>query len=828
MDVLEKFSTHGRRALRDAFLDCRERGKPTVDLEHLLCGIARQRGSIGAELLAKMNVESETPAGALGQPRLTSPAAGLPRLSLNCRRSIEKATLLSSQFGHRYVGTEHLLAGILAQADPQLDAFLKHHSLSRQSLNDRLALVFKSTSKFPDLADALDSGHHREEDAALTATRPGKSAPSALENYATDLTAGPAQSRIDPLVGRAAEVERVIHILCRRTKNNPLLLGDPGVGKTAIVEGLAARIAQGAVPDVLRHRHIWQLDLALLVAGSSYRGEFEQRLKQLIAEIKHRPEVILFIDELHAIVGAGSATGSMDAANLMKPSLARGEIRCIGATTLEDYKRHLEHDAALDRRFQPVIVRQPEVPQTIAILKGLRPNYERYHGVTITDDAIAAAAVLSDRYLADRFQPDKAIDVLDEAAAATHLNRGSAGGSRLRGMEADLRRTTEGKRQAVSQERFEDALHLRETELKLQRQIAAIHRRLEQRAPAKRTLVTGREVAQVVARMTGMQVELLAASERQQLQRLEQVMSRRVLGQAGAVRRVAEVMRRAKAGIAPVRRPLGSFLFLGPSGVGKTELAKTLAATLFGGPDGLVRIDMSEFTESFTVSRLIGSPAGYVGYRDRAQLTDLVRKRPHCVVLFDEVEKAHPQVLTLLLQILDEGTLTDATGKSTNFRQAVVIMTSNVGTEQFTDQSKIGFDDRAPDLSVRLAETEREVVAKLGEQFPTELLNRIDQTVVFQPLDRTTVARIADLQLQELGKRLAEQRVSLAWSPAVCRAIAADSFSPEEGARAVQRTIQQQVETPVAELILHKARPKQITVSVKRGKLTIIRIGAKL
>lgn len=818
MDVLEKFSTHGRRALRDAFWACREEGAAAVEPEHLLIGIARQKGSLGAELLASANLKTAAGERISGAASHAAHASPPPRLSDRLQRCIEKATLISSRLGHRYIGTEHLLAGILEHAPDRVEPLLKLQNMSRRQLGERLTMIFKSTSKFPDLADALDAVH--PEEGVTPATRFSKSA-SALENFALDLTNVDVQGRIDPLIGRQAEVERIVNILCRRTKNNPLLLGEPGVGKTAIVEGLAKKIVQGDVPEALQHRRIWQLDLGLLVAGSSYRGEFEQRLKQLIAEVKNRPEVILFIDEIHSIVGAGSASGSMDAANLMKPSLARGEIRCIGATTLDDYKRHLEHDGALDRRFQPVIVRQPDVTQTIGILKGLRPNYERFHQVQITDEAITAAATLADRYLTEKCLPDKAIDVLDEAAASSHVRRTAhGGGAYLRKLQNELQHTVAAKRKAVSLEQFEDALRHREAELELGGRIDRWQRRKRRQRTAG-IAITAHDVAAVIAKMTGVQVSVLQSNERQQLKRLERTLAARIMGQAGAIARVAQVIRRARAGIGHARRPLGSFLFLGPSGVGKTELSRVLAETVFGGADRFVRIDMSEFTESFTVSRLIGSPAGYVGYRDRAQLTDVVRKSPHCVVLFDEVEKAHPQVLNLLLQILEDGNLTDATGKITSFRHAIVILTSNCGTELFTDHSEIGFDGQTANATARLAEIERELIARLNEQFAPELINRIDQTVIFQPLTAASVAKIADLRMSELAAQLTERNVRLRWSPAACRTIASLSFSPQEGARAVRRTIQTEVEAPISELILRVKRPPQITISSRAGKLHV-------
>lgn len=820
-DILDKFSSHCRGALQDACHISHALGSPTVQPEHLLYGIAKQRGSIGAELLAKGgNREPNWP------PRLNGgndTMATIP-LTEESRRIIERAAWLSHRFGHRYIGTEHLLAGLLEQADHQVDLALRANGVSRPLLRERLSLVFKSTSKFPELAEALDAlgPHHHEEGPSGAFSRGVPTASSMLDAYAIDLTTATVQRRIDPLVGREAEIDRVIHILSRRTKNNPLLLGDPGVGKTAIVEGLAQKIVQGKVPDPLHNRRIYQLDLGLLVAGSSYRGEFEHRLKQLIAEVKQRPEIVLFIDEIHTLVGAGSAGGSMDAANLMKPSLARGEIRCIGATTLEDYKRHLETDAALERRFQPILVNQPGVAETIAILDGLKPNYERYHGVTITEEAITAAATLADRYVHNKFLPDKAIDLLDEAAAMRKLCRtGNPRLQRIRTLEQHLAELEAQKRAAVSAEQFGQALTYRHQVLPVQQALVTARERLEGQRPSQRAAVTAADVQSVVVKITGMQLAWLRRGEQQQLQRLAQTLRTRVLGQGTAVSLVAQTIRRAKAGLANARRPLGSFLFLGPSGVGKSELARVLAQTLFPGQDALIQINMSEFSESFTISRLIGSPAGYVGYREGAQLTDQIRKRPHSVVLFDQVENAHPQILTILLQILEDGCCTDATGKTSSFRQAVIILTSNAGSEHFRDHAPMGFSDGTPRAAARQRAIEREVRDKLPEQFPIELLNRIDQVVVFSPLLLPTVARIAEIQLKELRQRLAEHAVTLRWSPAVAKTIATISYSPDQGARAVRRTITQLVEGPVANRLLRGKRPPTIHLRTRHGKLVI-------
>ncbi len=820
LDVLDKFSTHGQRALRDAVRISAGLGSVTVNPEHVLYGIAKQRGSIGAELLTRVGAGDLATILRGHKPAVPPPPSF--QLAETTRRVIARAAWLAYHFGHRYVGTEHLLAGLLESADDRVERVLRESGLSPRQLNERLHLVFKSTSKFPELADAFDAAPPRPEEGPAGMPRGGKASASMLDAYATELTSPAAQRRLDPLVGREAEVERVIHVLCRRTKNNPLLLGDPGVGKTAIVEGLAQKIAAGKVPDPLRAAKIYQLDLGLLVAGSSYRGEFEQRLKHVMADLRQRPDVVLFIDEIHTLVGAGSAAGAMDAANLMKPSLTRGELRCIGATTLEDYKRHLETDAALERRFQPIIVHQPGVTETMAILRGLKPHYERYHGVAIAEEAITAAATLADRYIHNKFLPDKAIDLLDEAAARRKLMRASDPMlNRLRALEHQVEELESAKRAAVRAERFAEALNSRHQIAEIKAALAKLSIRRDQRPAGVKGTVSAADVHHVMSKITGMDPAWLKNGERLELQRLERTVRTRVLGQAGAVRAVVETIRRAKAGIANARRPLGSFLFLGPSGVGKTELARVLSEVLFPHQPAFIRLDMSEFSESFTVSRLIGSPAGYVGYREGTQLTDQVRKHPHSVVLLDEIEKAHPQVLTLLLQMLDDGGLTDATGKTTSFRHAIVIMTSNVGTEQFRDHVPYGFAPGGTRDATRRRELERDVVDKLPEQFPLEFINRIDQIAVFKPLTVATVADIAGLQLGELRDRLAEHHVKLSWSRAVAAAIARQSFSPDQGARAVRRTIQQDIEGPIAGRLLRRRRPAALTLAVVKGRVVV-------
>lgn len=821
--VFEKFSRHCRAALTSAGTTARRLRAELITPAHVLYGVASERGSIGAEVLLRSKLTPTRIRPRLAKRTVTAKPA--PDFSASAQRIIAKATLMASRLGHRYVGTEHLLSSLLESEDSEVRHLFTQLGVNRRQLNDRLAIVMKSTSRFPDLVDALENPMRPGRDdvdegvGVATQTRGGL---SALETYATHLTDESVQRTIDPVIGRDAEIERVVQILCRRTKNNPLLLGDPGVGKTAIVEGLAKRILQDTVPDALLNKRIYALDLGLLVAGSSFRGEFENRLKHVLAAVKRDRRIILFIDEIHTIVGAGSATGSMDAANLLKPSLARGEIRCIGATTPEEYKRHIENDPALERRFQVVTVAAPSVPQTIEILRGLRANYERYHGVSITDEALESAVSLSQRYLHDRFLPDKAIDLIDEAAARVRLNRPpSAGALNLRTLEEELKTIQDKLQRSVNAEQFSAALQLRAAQDIVHHRLAAL-----QASPADTGIapspITGEHVAAVVGAMTGVPVSTILESEHARLQKLEDQLTRRVVGQPEAVSAVAAAIRRARLGINDSRRPIGSFLFLGPTGVGKTELAKAVAESVFGSADALVRIDGAELAEGFTISKLVGSPAGYVGYRDPTKLTDRVKQRPYSVVLFDEIEKAHPQVAHLLLSILEDGVLMDATGRSINFRNTVIILTSNLGAETYQGAGRIGFS--LGDVSATGGvpeEVERRVRDAARAHFRPEFISRLDSLVVFRPLTTEAIGAIVRLQLDELARRLRERKITLEVSEPAIEHLASKSHDPKLGGRAVRTQISQLVETPLTKHLLDRPNqhPQSVRLRVSRGTL---------
>ncbi len=714
------------------------------------------------------------------------------------------------------------MAGFYMTAD-----FFKKYNIDVAEIKRQIDTILNSTSKFPDLNDAINYFTDQpRSDGYYPASQPATAPTLALEIFATNLTDPKIQTNIDPVIGRTEEIDRVIQILSRRNKNNPLLLGDPGVGKTAIIEGLAKKIVEGKVPEILTGKKIYALDLSLVVAGTSFRGEFENRLKQIINEVKTNPDIILFIDEIHNIIGVGSATGSMDAANILKPALARGEIKCIGATTLEDYKKQLESDPALERRFQPVHINQPNVTKTIEILQGIKNNYEIFHQVNISQEALRAAAELSDRYISDRFLPDKAIDLIDEAASEQKIKTGAGPISKkIWQLERTLREAGEKKQQAVQTEKFNAALRYRGQEQEI---LTALRELKEKQLHQKTDLpeIGPQHIARIVSRMTGVPLTDLIIKEKTNLLRLEKSLAKKIIDQDEAVSAIATFIRRSRTGVGNAARPIGSFIFLGPSGVGKTELARVLAEIVFGSPQSLIKIDMSEFAESFNISKLIGAPAGYVGYKEGAKLTDAVRRRPYSVILFDEIEKAHPQVFNLLLQILEDGQLTDGVGKKINFKNTIIIMTSNLGSEEFNRHGSIGFRDNSTtakeQIDKNFAEIQQGVFKKLKTKFPPEFLSRIDKTIVFKPLSQAAITKIAKLQLKELEERLNQQGIKLTIEPKVASVIAKQSYSPEIGARAIRKNIQELIENKIANKILtQNIRDKKIKVSVKDNKINI-------
>jgi ATP-dependent Clp protease ATP-binding subunit ClpC len=845
-DILGKFSAHLNSALTYAAELTLELKNKYVNPEHLLFGLAETKGGIAFELLRKSGIKLDSLRDLISvrnepvlKPGQTIALTDV-KFSLPAKRALEKAVLIASQYEHKYVGTEHLFAGLLEINDPTLEQIMKENGVNVRDARRQLTIILRNTSKFPDLSGFFDEAREttQAEEALATPGGPGRAQSNsknpALEFFATDLTNPHVQTTIDPVIGRTEEIERVIHILSRRTKNNPVLIGDPGVGKTAIVEGLAKKVTQGDVPEALRGKRVLALDLGLVVAGTMYRGEFESRLKQIVDEIKADPNIILFIDELHTIIGAGSASGSMDAANLLKPALAKGQIRTIGATTMEEYKKHIESDAALERRFQPVVVDEPSLEDTLNILKGLRGNYEKFHRVAISDEALEAAVQLSSRYIQDRFLPDKAIDLIDEAASKLKVSKGASPVvKQLREMETALAALHQKKHEAVQREQFDEALALKHEEQALRVKMAKLEER-EKKGPVVTVGSIGKkEIADVVGRMTGVPVTDLVQAERQRLLRLESLLKERVVGQDDAIQSIADFIRRSRVGLSNPNKPIASFIFLGPSGVGKTETAKEIARTVFEDEHALIRIDMSEFQESFNISKLIGAPAGYVGYKEGTKLTDAVKRKPYAVVLFDEIEKAHPDVFNLLLQVLDEGHLTDAVGKKINFKNTIIVMTSNVGLQGFNQVQSIGFETadatKRKQLDDEFAELKDRVLEELRRTFRPEFLNRVDQTIVFNPLTLPSVERIVELQMAEVQARLTKQNIKLKLSTTARKRIAELGFSPEYGARAVRRVIQEQVENPLAGMMLsgQVKDGQSIGVGLHQGKIVLTKTPAK-
>lgn len=795
----EKFSSRAKNALKTAQMISRELRDPFIGTQHLLYGIVSELSSFASEVLLKNRVSLEVLRLELKLEHDLQVFTNFwrPRLSKNLREALLKAVIVASKYQYQFIGTEHFLYGIVEQDESRAKKIMRRIQIDPLEIKKNLLAIFENVSKFPNVRT-----HDQFHEALGEQSSAGG---SALEYFTTDLTQKAKEGRIDPLIGRKAEVERLISILNRRTKNNPVLLGESGVGKTAIVEGLALAIMNREVPDSLLDKKILALDLALLVAGSMFRGEFENRLKQVIDDIKDLGDVILFIDELHTVVGAGAAAGSLDAANILKPALARGELRAIGATTLTEYKKHVEGDPALERRFQPILVREPSQQETLDILRGLRPFYESHHGVKITDQALEAAVKLSARYLSERFFPDKAIDVTDETAAFYKIAaQKNAAASSFSKIERDLLDLADQKRQAVFSYDFPKAQNLRSKEHQLLNYRDKLLK--EKSEPADSVVrITDSHVANTVARITGIPAPAVLKEEAQKVLALEKNLLRKIVGQKEVIGEIAAAIRRARAGISAPTRPSGSFMFLGPTGVGKTLTAKYLAAELFGSPEALLRIDMSELMERHNVARLIGAPAGYVGFEEGGRLTEAVRQRPYRVILFDEIEKAHRDVIDILLQILEEGELTDAAGKKVNFRNTVIILTSNIGQSSLNKLAKsFGFEANGGKASEALDpdQIKHQVLLKLREQMRPEFLNRIDKILIFNPLTRADLKKIVKLELEKLKKRLAEQKIGLIFSPAVANYLTEISFDPSEGARLVRKNLQDLLEDQIAQGIL--------------------------
>ncbi len=834
-ESIDRFTHHLRNALSRSIDLAWELRQEVIPPVFLLAGLAEQQGSLGSEVLRSskvsadtlaqylqqgaMNVHTSSALDAQGQERQNGPVVFLwPEFSQQTKRMIEQAMLIAVEMHHQYVGTEHLLLALLNQPDEDIRAVLATDDGSLAGVRRQLMTMMKLTQP---LAEARQSDPHahqrtdavrvRDTAAAVTTpvadedNTPEHSDTPALDYFGVDLTAPEQLERLDPVIGRAKEIERLVHILSRRSKNNPVLIGDPGVGKTAIVEGLARRIVLKQVPDVLLNKRIIGLNVASVLAGSMYRGEFEARLRQLIDELHAHPEILLFIDELHTLVGAGGVQGgSLDAANILKPALAKGEVRCIGATTADEYRKHIEHDPALERRFQPILVHEPTEDEAVEMLQGLREPLESYHHVTIRDDVIRAAVQLSVRYIPEKFLPDKAIDLIDEAGAAVKvLQNVPAAVKDLQECQQLLTRLRQKKGAAVAAERFAVAVELKKKERLLVDRLSELQRQVKRTAqpPTPLTVV---DIARVVAQSRQLPLEHITAATADRFSTIETAVRDAIVGQDDAVSAVLSVLKRSFTGLSAPQRPLGSFLFLGPSGVGKTELAKVIAEALFGDRSALIRLDMSEFSESFTVSKMLGAPAGYVGYNERISLVDQIRRKPYAVVLFDEVEKAHPDIFNVLLQLLDEGRLTDSTGRALDFRHSVIIMTSNVGIQLLTSQAALGFESQIEKRTGEMTfdEIRSTIMDELKSCFPVEFLNRIDHQIVFQPLDREHVEHIVEREFTPIAARLAERGVTVTLSPAARRVVARQAFNPQQGARMVRKVLTDLIENPLADTVL--------------------------
>jgi ATP-dependent Clp protease ATP-binding subunit ClpC len=781
------FTPRVRRVLYFAREEAARLHHDYLGTEHLLLGIVREGEGVAATVLRELAidldtvremVESYVARGSYGASMKET--QWTPRAKTVLELAREEARILH----HQYIGTEHLLLALVREGEGVAAKVLRDLDVDLRTARDQVMKVLGG-------AAAAEEGEHERERSAETPT---------LDQFGRDLTELARKGELDPVIGRQREIERVLQVLSRRKKNNPVLIGEPGVGKTAIVEGLAQKIIANEVPATLKDRRLVMLDLSSTVAGTKYRGQFEERLKTLINEIRENENTIIFIDELHTIVGAGGAEGAIDAANMLKPALARGELQCIGATTLDEYRKHIEKDGALERRFQPIIVDPPSVDQTVEILKGLRCRYEEHHSVEITDEALASAAKLADRYISDRFLPDKAIDVIDEAGARARLEV-SAIPFEIKELERELEQVSCEKRAASERQEFERAAELRDTERDYQTRLESARRELVQTKHHHRARVDVDDVAEVVAAMTGIPVRKLAQEEGEKLLHMEDELRKRVVGQEEALTTVSKAVRRNRAGLRDPKRPIGSFIFLGPTGVGKTELARTLARCLFEDENALVRLDMSEYMERFAVSRLVGAPPGYVGYEEGGQLTEKVRRRPYCVVLFDEIEKAHPDVFNILLQVLEDGQLTDSFGRTVDFRNTVIIMTSNVGARDIAQGRGIGFqkEDETQDI---YAQMKGKVTEALKHVFNPEFLNRVDGTVVFRALGVTEMKAIVSILVREVQMRLADAKVSISVSDEAKDLLIEKGFDPAFGARPLRRAIQRYLEDPLSDEIL--------------------------
>ena len=801
--MMQRFTDDAQRVLSFAQEAALELGHDYVGTEHVLIGLIKVKNGVAAKALNELGLSAETiiedVEAHIGRGNKKASSVYMtPRV----KHVLELAVEVANHMNHNYVGTEHILLGLLSDGGGVAVGILRNHNIRANDIVDTIRTILGSS----------DSASHSAED------RKDNSSLGELADFGTDLNESAKQGKIDPVIGRDKEIARVIQILSRRTKNNPVLIGEPGVGKTAIAEGLAQRIVNGNVPEILRNKRIISLSISSMLAGAKYRGEFEERLKKAIDEVQKHDDMIIFIDEIHTLVGAGATEGAMDAANILKPALARGEFQVVGATTLDEYKNHIEKDAALERRFQPVLVGEPSEEDALEILKGLRDRYEAFHKAKITDEALEAAVSLSSRYITDRFLPDKAIDVVDEAASKVRMKVFSAAPD-VKALETQLADVKKEKEAAVTAQEFEKAAEMRDEEKRIEKEINDKKKAAKENSDAK-LVVTDEDIASVVAQWTGIPVSKIAQEESESLLHLEEELHKRVIGQDEAVVAVSKAVRRARAGLKDPKRPIGSFLFLGPTGVGKTELARALAVALFGDETAMIRLDMSEYMEKHTVSRLVGAPPGYVGYEEGGQLTDAVRRKPYSVILLDEVEKAHADFFNILLQVLDDGRLTDSQGRTVDFRNTVIIMTSNLGAKALRkDSPELGFlaakkaDSNTEDVSVvNFKEAKKSVMDSVKRHFRPEFLNRIDEMIVFHALTSNDLKQIVTILMDTVVKRLGDMGLSLEISPAAMDLLVKEGSDFSMGARPLKRAIQRLIEDPISDLILQGNAPEGATI----------------
>ena len=803
--MFNRFTERARKVIILAKEEARRFNHDYIGTEHVLLGLVREGEGVAASVLQKMGVSLEKirlEIEKLVQPGPTTQIIGDIPFTPRAKKALELAAEEARSLGHNYIGTEHLLLGLIREGEGMASQVLLNLGLDLNTVRNEVMELLGST--LPNLGPGGS---------------PAKTKTPALDAFGRNLTELAKENKLDPVIGRHNEIERVIQILSRRTKNNPVLLGEAGVGKTAIVEGLAQSIIAGNVPEVLRNKRIIVLDLAMMVAGTKYRGQFEERIKAVMEEIKRSQDVIIFIDELHTLVGAGAAEGAIDASNILKPALSRGEMQCIGATTMDEYRKYIEKDAALERRFQTIMVEPPSVEQTVEILKGLRDKYEAHHRVTFKDEALEAAAKMSDRYISGRFLPDKAVDLMDEAGSRARLNV-LVVPPEIKQLEEKVESIRKEKESYIKSQQFEKAAALRDQERQARQDLEQLNREWSQAKDKMRPEVGEEEIAKIVSQWTGIPIFRLEEKETEKLLKIEEELHKRVVGQEEAISAIAHAVRRSRAGIKDPRRPIGSFIFLGPTGVGKTLLARALAEYMFGDEDALLQLDMSEYMEKFNVSRLIGAPPGYVGYEEGGQLSERVRRRPYSVILLDEIEKAHPDVFNLLLQVFEDGRLTDSFGRKIDFRNTVIIMTSNVGAELIRKAGSLGFKTQKEEVTYQ--EMKEKLFEEVKRTFKPEFLNRIDDIIVFRQLVKEDLVHIIDIEIGFVAQRLKEHNIMLEVNQEAKDFLIEKGFDPVFGARPLKRTIQRFLEDPLASEIISKKFKEGATVKVSRGSQELV------